>query len=372
MYGLLLATVSVAPRRAAIYKDASSWQDHRDVERRMDRVQRGAAVLRDDKSVSRHLTDRSYSRKHHRALPIPAKTYSAEDRSCRGSSTGLLLPLLVMMSLAQTVDGESVTLRPTCGGIVVKSSAAVCGLPGGEHCTVMTPGDMAAVECCRRVCRGEVPASAPLPPPPSPPPPVPMPPPPPPPAFPPPPPPAFPPPPPPPSCSDSSPPVNMICADGSIYAGKHAAGGKIFVMNADAPTVMSWNGNYGIWVDLPIPMYNCPTMPLLAGGCHDGKGYTTYLASLTGVPGPYVAAKYCNDLVALGKSDWYLPSFYECTVVYQGLGPAPSRGLKNAWYWSSSEGSSYGGCTYNFGNGGYSTDSYKSAGLNVRCIRSEP
>ena len=104
--------------------------------------------------------------------------------------------------------------------------------------------------------------------------------------------------------------------------------GKIFAMNQDSSSTLSWNDGTTTYVDLTAPMDNCG-VGLARQDVIMVKAYTAYLANLTAPsPAPYRAAQYCADLVALGYSDWYLPSKDELKMLYTNLGPAPVCGFK--------------------------------------------
>jgi hypothetical protein len=103
-----------------------------------------------------------------------------------------------------------------------------------------------------------------------------------------------------------------------------------------------------------------------------GKANTTTIVNTQGA-GSY-AAKLCDDLVAGGYSDWYLPSKDELNLMYANIGQGAAAPLTNLGgfaagsYWSSSEMASNGAWSQNFIAGsqlGY----YKNAAFYVRAIR---
>lgn len=177
-----------------------------------------------------------------------------------------------------------------------------------------------------------------------------------------------------------SPSLGTTCADGTIYAGLTPDGNvKMYTTPADAPTLMSWNDGSSNWVD--TAMANCD------GGngqtsCHSGSDNTALLAGLgsSPSPSPYVAANYCNNLVAHGKSDWYLPADMELRVLYINRNSGALAGTFNdsppwpdSYYWSSSEAidnPDRNAINYQFANNthGWLT---KSELQKVRCVRKD-
>jgi hypothetical protein len=82
-----------------------------------------------------------------------------------------------------------------------------------------------------------------------------------------------------------------------------------------------------------------------------GAGYqnTLDIVAQTGNVAATCAAKYCDDLVSGGQSDWYLPSISELqlvrNVVYNQLGVG---GFLNSSYWSSTENTASNAWYYTF------------------------
>jgi hypothetical protein len=172
--------------------------------------------------------------------------------------------------------------------------------------------------------------------------------------------------------------VGTTCADGSIYAGLSPDGNvPMFTTPADAPTGHSWNNGGAAWVNTAVP--NCPTgSPGAAAGCFEGRNNTAILVGLGlgPAPAPYRAARYCNDLVAHGRSDWYLPAQDELNVLYQNRMTIGGFNLTGSfmlgWYWSSSESASGDARAQNFDSGDQFNYFYEGDALSVRCVRRVP
>lgn len=78
------------------------------------------------------------------------------------------------------------------------------------------------------------------------------------------------------------------------------------------------------------------------------------------------AAKACNELVAYGENDWYLPSINELQAMYENqslVGP-----FTQEYYWSSTETDEDHAKSLNFENG-VQADNQKNIGRRCRCIR---
>lgn len=163
-------------------------------------------------------------------------------------------------------------------------------------------------------------------------------------------------------CSQS-PVTGTVCTDGSVYVGVTPDGNHpMFTTPGDSPTRMAWDNS-------PSPadttMQNCGS----GASCRTGLANTIFLASLSATPDPFQAAKYCSDLNAHGKTDWYLPARDELTLIYDNKA-AIGGVTETSWHWSSSE---YDANTahYRFmasggaGQGGKPTNGW------VRCVRQQ-
>jgi len=97
----------------------------------------------------------------------------------------------------------------------------------------------------------------------------------------------------------------------------------------------------------------------------DGANNTQTIVSVLGA-GDY-AAKICDELVAFGFSDWYLPSRDELIAMEDKKNQIGEFDLQKG-YWSSTEYASYYAYIVYFSNGMY-TSTMKDNDHNVRCVR---
>lgn len=169
---------------------------------------------------------------------------------------------------------------------------------------------------------------------------------------------------------DSSPAVGLVCSDGAVYAGLSPDGNvKMFTTPADAPGTYSWNNGTTSYIDTALQ--NCLGADAVLSGyayCSTGKADTALLAGLSNADAPYQAAKYCNDLVAHGRSDWYLPSVNEAAVLASGKVAIGGFNLSGEWYWTSSESTNSTARMRKFDDGSQYAD-YKVTVHRVRCVR---
>ena len=123
--------------------------------------------------------------------------------------------------------------------------------------------------------------------------------------------------------------IGDVCSDGTIYAGEFPASGRMFVTRCDAGMNwdgancinirqrLTWNNGLIFWSDTAL--VNCRS----PADCDpDGKENTATLTkesndSVAAEVQFHAAARYCNDLIANGHDDWYLPSAPELNVIYQ-------------------------------------------------------
>lgn len=156
--------------------------------------------------------------------------------------------------------------------------------------------------------------------------------------------------------------VGQLC-DGMVYAGISPDGGKrMFTTPADT-TGVYWN-NSG----------NVTPVNVAGTTVNGGAGNTALIVALDADSGTagfqyHESAKFCDDLVAFGRSDWYLPARGEVQVLYNGR--VPIGGFSAAKYQSSSQGDQYGYLAWNFSSGFADTD-YKYNPSPFRCVRKEP
>jgi hypothetical protein len=127
--------------------------------------------------------------------------------------------------------------------------------------------------------------------------------------------------------------------------------GLIAASSDQSTGIVWWNGSFVI-------------TSATATALGTGNANTNTIVAIQG-NGTY-AAKLCYDLVLNGYSDWYLPSIEELNKLYQNK--TAIGGFAAAYYWSSSESSSYGalGLVFDFGT---PFDGYKGATFFVRAVR---
>ena len=166
--------------------------------------------------------------------------------------------------------------------------------------------------------------------------------------------------------------IGEVCSDGSIYAGLSPDGNApMFTTPADWGSA-PWN-NSNITGAVDTALQNCSTGTESA--CFAGDDNTLVLASAdsdnsVGGTQPHLAARACNDLVALGRKDWYLPSIAELDVLHTNRASGALSGTFSsaADYWSSSEIDSTQAALFDFSLG-VPNSGNKTASDNVRCVR---
>lgn len=173
-------------------------------------------------------------------------------------------------------------------------------------------------------------------------------------------------------CADEREP-GTVCDDGSVYAGNSPDGNvPMFTTPADAGQ-FSWNDGTANYV--ATKMQNCRSAsPGAQPTCRTGRANTDLLSALgkSPSPAPYVAARYCDDLVAHGHSDWYLPAQDELNVLWSSRAAIGRFNLSGSnptgYYWSSSDFSHSGARGQSF-RVGFQISSNKTNRLSVRCVR---
>lgn len=161
-------------------------------------------------------------------------------------------------------------------------------------------------------------------------------------------------------CS-GAPSIGTTCSDGTIYAGLSTDGNvKMYTTPADSSSGIVWNnGNSTGYVDVAVANW------------HTGAANTALLVSSdsdSGVGGtqPHQAAQLCDNLVAHGHSDWYLPGLGELNVL--NVNQVAIGNFAAASYWTSTKTSASNAWLYAFNIGSnYNDPKYTSA--RVRCVR---
>lgn len=150
-----------------------------------------------------------------------------------------------------------------------------------------------------------------------------------------------------------TPAPGTVCLDGTVFAGYSPDGNvRMYTTVSDAGTMrFEWPVSDGHG-------YTNPTT---------GEANTLGMAQYSG----YVAPTYCANLVAYGKSDWYLPGPYEMSVVRQngvaigGLDLTPT-----AQYWVAREKDGMSAAYFHYMDGTNGRTG-KGALLHVRCVRKD-
>ena len=128
------------------------------------------------------------------------------------------------------------------------------------------------------------------------------------------------------------------------------------------PTDNATNIKWGPYVDiLALPNTVLANMPL----DFDGAGNTSKIVAQLGNNGGTIyAAKLCDDLVAFGFDDWYLPSGGEVIRIF-----STTPGVLTGDYWASTE---LDAISASYVNNGVSSGSFNKdllANLKCRCVR---
>lgn len=126
--------------------------------------------------------------------------------------------------------------------------------------------------------------------------------------------------------------LGMTCGDGSYYVGLSPDGNVPMFMVTAANEITGAFGTEDVSTGQP----GCAA-DNLAASCRTGEANTIALAALEP---PQTMARYCNNLVAHGHDDWYVPSKMEMRTIIDNMGQPPliaDMALGNIYYWTSSE-----------------------------------
>ena len=167
-----------------------------------------------------------------------------------------------------------------------------------------------------------------------------------------------------------NPVAGQRCPDGTIYAGLSPDGSVPMYATPTDPPDMAWSAANTI----DTAMVNCTTAtsPGVQASCRTGESNTALVAALSNSDAPYYAVSYCQNLIANGYDDWYLPSMDELNVLYTVRTTGAFSGTFNATgnYMSSSE---YSGSWYRFHNFGapLQDQGSKLVTRDFRCVRKD-
>lgn len=169
----------------------------------------------------------------------------------------------------------------------------------------------------------------------------------------------------------NSPAPGQLCNDGTKYAGLSPDGNiAMYTTPADAGQ-FTWNDGSTTYVDTAMQNCDLPTFSLTS--CWSGAANTVLLAGLgSASPAPYDAAVHCDNLVAHGRTDWYLPASSELVVLRDNKGAIGGfnlgGGFNTGRYWSSSEYSDSSAIDLRFSDTRIDPIT-KENGKVVRCVR---
>lgn len=198
---------------------------------------------------------------------------------------------------------------------------------------------------------------------------------------------------------EGTPAIGTSCAGGTLYAGSFD-GGKYMITpsgcaNSSTPTCAGgtdtvkkyWNDGSTSWYDIP-GVEGFTTATQTSSSSYRGSVNTVAIVGYHGSADN--AAKYCDDLVYGGYSDWVLPSKSELTYIYCHAQPGGTHnatypqetpncaayggktseltGFGNGYYWSSTEYNGQYGWVQSFSTG-YQFSSSKTTLSFVRCVR---
>lgn len=161
-----------------------------------------------------------------------------------------------------------------------------------------------------------------------------------------------------------TPAIGTVCDGGALYAGM---GPSPYDINkymvtpgncTDSPTPTCAGGT-----DTLTKAYQTATVSVGATSNTDGQANTDLLAARVDTP----AAKYCQDMVYGGYSDWFLPALDEIATVLNANRIA--LGDFGALYWSSTEQSNLAAWYYLTPGGPNDWDKTVAGTFLIRCVR---
>lgn len=131
--------------------------------------------------------------------------------------------------------------------------------------------------------------------------------------------------------------------------------------NNNSGVKVPWGGPY---IDI-IGLNNYTSLTGAEADFNGSYNTSTIVAQLGA--GNY-AANICDELIAFGCDDWYLPALGELKAMYEQIGPAGNNDFKSDAYWSSSE--FFGSLAWEkrFADG-FSNGQFKEQELYCRCVR---
>jgi len=179
-------------------------------------------------------------------------------------------------------------------------------------------------------------------------------------------------------CTDDNPDIGTICKDGTRYVGKTPDGNvKLFTTrcNLGVPLIPNPNhpisgcegGGSGVGMTYLSWQTGAAGTGVVTGATSttSGQSNTAKLVALgSTAPGPYPAAKACDDLVIHGHDDWYLPARDEMQLL---LSFGSEQLALGGEVWTSSESDSENVFTLYYG--GLRSSSKTDRTRTIRCVR---
>jgi hypothetical protein len=162
--------------------------------------------------------------------------------------------------------------------------------------------------------------------------------------------------------------IGTVCADGSIYAGLTPDGSAyMYAQPCDAPGT----GSIGACVGTRAAYAWSAGISVATGVNNANTGrantYTLHADDGTISDHPYSAADYCYNSTLYGHSDWYLPAYYELSMLMSSPSLYGSFGGGNQPYWTSTEANTSQADQYTSNNGAGAATKWN--GDYVRCVR---
>jgi hypothetical protein len=152
--------------------------------------------------------------------------------------------------------------------------------------------------------------------------------------------------------------IGDLCTDGSYYAGSSPDGSsKMYMADITTEVLGAWNNGTSTYITIGLD------------STADGDGNSRILLGRSDGASPYNAAVNCENLIAHGHSDWYLPAIGELQLIYNGGTPIGDIRTDGTRYWSSTERDAIDAYLLNF-NVGAQLDFPKDINTySIRCVR---